>query len=74
MARQDEEIDDERYHDKLENDLFHLFKEQVEKYFEIDKRMKPEDLVYGKHNFSIYGTVVASVSNFLTKGSNIDEM
>lgn len=74
MARQDEEIDDERYRDKLENDLFHLFKEQVEKYFEIDKRMKPEDLVYGKHNFSIYGTVVASVSNFLTKGSNIYEM
>ena len=74
MARQDEEIDDERYRDKLENDLFHLFKEQVEKYFEIEKRMKTEDLVYGKHNFSIYGTVVASVSNFLTKGSNIDEM
>ena len=74
MARQDEEIDDERYRDKLENDLFHLFKEKVEKYFEIDKRMKPEDLVYGKHNFRIYGTVAASVSNFLTKGSNIDEM
>ena len=74
MARQDEEIDDERYRDKLENDLFHLFKEQVEKYFEIEKRMKTEDLVYGKHNFIIYGTVVASVSNFLTKGSNIDEM
>ena len=74
MARQDEEIDDERYRDKLENDLFHLFKEKVEKYFEIEKRMKPEDLVYGKHNFRIYGTVVASVSNFLTKGSNIDEM
>ena len=74
MARQDEEIDDEKYRDKLENDLFHLFKEQVEKYFEIEKRMKTEDLVYGKHNFSIYGTVVASVSNFLTKGSNIDEM
>ena len=53
MARQDEEIDDERYRDKLENDLFHLFKEQVEKYFEIEKRMKPEDSVYGKHNFSI---------------------
>lgn len=53
MARQDEEIDDERYRDKLENDLFHLFKEQVEKYFEIEKRMKTEDLVYGKHNFSI---------------------
>ena len=74
MARQDEEIDDERYRDKLENDLFHLFKEKVEKYFEIDKRMKPEDLVHGKHNFRIYGTVAASVSNFLTKGSNIDEM
>ena len=74
MARQDEEIDDERYRDKLENDLFHLFKEKVEKYFEIEKRMKPEDLVYGKHNFRIYGTVAASVSNFLTKGSNIDEM
>ena len=74
MARQDEEIDDERYRDKLENDLFHLFKEQVEKYFEIEKRMKTEDLVYGKHNFRIYGTVAASVSNFLTKGSNIDEM
>lgn len=74
MARQDEEIDDERYRDKLENDLFHLFKEKVEKYFEIEKRMKPEDLVYGKHNFRIYGTVAASFSNFLTKGSNIDEM
>ena len=74
MARQDEDIDDERYRDKVENDLFYLFKEQVEKYFEIDKGMKPEDLVYGKHNFSIYGTIIASVSNFLTKGSNIDEM
>lgn len=74
MARQDEEIDDEKYRDKVGNDLFYLFKEQVQKYFEIEKRMKPEDLVYGKHNFSIYGTIIASVSNFLTKGSNIDEM
>ena len=41
-----------------------FLKQQVEKYLEIDRRMKPEDLVYGKHNFNICGTVIAFVSIF----------
>ena len=38
------------YRDKVENALLYLPKVQVEKYVGIDKKMKPEDLVYGKHN------------------------
>ena len=38
---------DEKCRDKVENALRFLPKEQIEKYVEIDKRMKPEDLVYG---------------------------
>ena len=34
------------------NASLYLPKEQVEKYVQIDKKMKPEDLVYGKHNFN----------------------
>ena len=39
-----------KYHDKVENALLYLPKVQVEKYVGIDKKMKPEHLVYGKHN------------------------
>ena len=31
--------------------MLYLSKEQPQKYVEIDKRMKPEDLVYEKHIF-----------------------
>ena len=41
---------------------FLLPKEQVEKYVEIDKRMKPEDLVYRKHNFNRYQTIISFIS------------
>ena len=36
--------------------------------------MKPEDLLYGKHNFKRYGMVIFFVSNFLTEVTDIDEM
>ena len=59
---------DEKYHDKVENALIYLLKKLAEKYVEIDKRMKSEDLPYGKHNFNNrYGMVVSFVSNFLTE-------
>ena len=35
--------------------------------------MKPEDLVYGKHNFNRYGTIISFVSNFLTEVTDTDE-
>ena len=50
---------DEKYLDKVSNALLYLPKEQVEKYLEIDKRLKAEHLVYGKHNFSRYGTIIS---------------
>ena len=40
----------------------------------LTKKTKPEDLVYGKHNFNRYGTVISFVSNFLTEVTDIDEM
>ena len=40
-----------KYRDKLRNYLLYLPKEQVEQYVSIDKRMKPEDLVYGKRRY-----------------------
>ena len=56
---------DEKYWDKVENALLYLHKKrQVEKYVETDKRMKPEGLIYGKHNFNRYGMVISFVSNF----------
>ena len=58
----------------MENDLLYLPKEQIETYVEIDKRKKPEDLVYGKHNFNRYGTVLSFASNFLTEVIDTDEM
>ena len=58
----------------MENALLYLPKKQVEKYGEIDKRMKPENLVYRKHNFIRYGTVISFVSNFLTEVTDTDEM
>ena len=36
--------------------------------------MKPEDLVYGKHNFNRYGMVISFVYNFVTEVANTDEM
>lgn len=56
----------------MENGLVYLLKEQVEKHLEIDKRMKSEDLVYGKHTG--YGTVIAFVFNFLTEVFDTDDM
>ena len=64
---------DEKYCDKVEKFLFYLPKEQVEKHVEI-YMLKPEDLVYGKHKFNRYGTVISFVSNFLTQVTNTDEM
>ena len=37
-----------------------------------DKRMKPEGLVYGKHNFNRYGTIISFISNFLTEVTDTD--
>ena len=50
---------DDKYHKKVRNVLLYLPKEQVEKYVEIDKSMNPEDIVYRKHNFDRYGTVMS---------------
>ena len=36
--------------------------------------MKSEYLIYGKHNFSRYGTIMSFVSNFLTKVTDTVEM
>ena len=47
-----------------------MSKEQVETWVEIDKRMKPEDLVYGKHNFNRYW----AVENVLTEVTDTDEI
>ena len=58
----------------MENDLLYLFIEQVEEYVEIDKGMKPEDLVYGNHNFKRYRTVISLLSNFLTEVTDTDEI
>ena len=58
----------------MNNALLYSPKEQVEKYAEIDKRIKPEDLVYGKHNFNRYGTIIFFISNFLTEATNTNEM
>ena len=58
----------------MENASLYLPKEKVETYVEIDKRIKPKDLVHGKHNFNMYGTVVSIVSRFLTEATRTDEM
>ena len=58
----------------MENALFYLPKEQVGKYVEINKRVKSEDLVYGKHNFNRYGTALSFVSSFLTEFAGTDKM
>ena len=65
---------DEKYCHKVSNTLLYLNKEQAEKYAEIDKRMRPEDLVYGKHNFNRYGTIIPFISNFLTEVIDTDVM
>ena len=49
----------EIYHDKGTNALIYLPKEEVEKYIEIDKNIRSEDLIYGKHNFNRYWTMIA---------------
>ena len=53
--------------------LLYLIKEQVQKYVEIDKRMKPEDLVYRKHNLNRYGTIIFFISNFLAEVTETNE-
>ena len=58
----------------MENALRFLPKEQVEEYVETDKRMKPEDLVYGKHSLNIHGTVISFVSIFLREVNDTNEM
>ena len=65
---------DEKYPDKMRNAFLYSPKEQVEKYVEIDKRMKPEDVVYGKRNFDRYGTIKSLIFNFLTEVTDTDEM
>ena len=58
----------------MSNALLYLPKEQVEKYIKIDKITKPEDLVFGKHNFNRYGTITSLIFNFLTDGIDTDEI
>ena len=58
----------------MRNAFLYFPKEQVEKYVEIDKRMKPEDVVYGKRNFDRYGTIKSLVFNFLTEVTDTYEM
>ena len=65
---------DEKYLDKVANALLYFPREQVEQYVEIDNKMKPEDLVYGKHKFNRYGMIIFFVTNFSTEVTNIDEM
>ena len=62
----------EKYHQKAINALPYLPKEQIAKYVEIDKIITPEDLVYGKHNFNRYGTIISFISNFLTEVTDTD--
>ena len=38
------------------------------------KKIKPEDLVYEKHNFNRSGTIINFASNFLAEVTNIDKM
>ena len=58
----------------MRNALLYLPKERVEKYVEIEKSMNPEDLVYGKHNFNRYGTIISFTSYLLTEAADTDEM
>ena len=51
----------------MRNASLYLPNEQVEKYVQVDKRMNPEDLIYRKHNFNRYETIVSFISNFLTE-------
>ena len=50
---------DDKYHEKLRNVLQCLPIEQVEKYVEFDKSVNPEDIVYRKHIFNRYGTIMS---------------
>ena len=36
--------------------------------------MNPENLVYRKHNFNRYGTIISFISNFLTELTDTDKM
>ena len=49
-------------------------KEQAEKIAEIDKRIKREDLIYQKHNFNRYGTIISPIYNVLTEVTDTVEM
>ena len=57
----------------MRNALVYLLKEPAEIYVEIDKRMKAEDLIYEKHNFNRYRTIMYFISNFLTEVTDTDE-
>ena len=57
----------------MRNALVYLSKEPAEIYVEIDKRMKAEDLIYEKHNFNRYRTIMYFISNFLTEVTDTDE-
>ena len=54
----------------MKNTLLYLTKEQLEKYVEINKRMKPEYVVYEKHNFNRYRRIIS----FITDTDEIYEM
>ena len=58
---------DQKYRDNVRNALLYLPKKQVEKYVEIDKRIKPADLIYDKHSFNRYGKIISFISNFFYK-------
>ena len=65
---------DEKYCDKVSNALLYLPKEHIEKHVEINKRMKPDDIVHRKHNVNTYGTIISFISNFSTEVADTDEM
>ena len=60
----------------MSNAFFYLPKGHVEKYVDIDKRKKYEDLVHClvKHNVNRYETITSFISNFLTEVTGTDEM
>ena len=58
----------------MKNTLLYLTKEQLEKYVEINKRMKPEYVIYEKHNFNRYRRIISFIPNFLTEVTDTDEI
>ena len=49
-------------------------KNSLRNMLKLTKKMKPEDLVYGRHNCNRYRMVISFISNFLTEVTDTDEM